>query len=121
MTSAVQMLPPRRFPLNKNMSGVFKADGTLTVTLITDTFESWDINLTGVFTDDPDSAILVPQANLYQDLVSPTQWRGGTYSGNRDLSTAPIHLDRNESLICVWSGGTAGRTGTLVVSGFIWR
>jgi hypothetical protein len=113
--------PPRRFPLSKSVSGKFKADGTLQVQLITDTFEAWDINLTGVFTDDPSTAVIIPQADLYQDLVSPVQWRGGTYSGNRDQSTALIHLDRSESLICVWQGGTAGRTGTLAVSGFIWR
>jgi len=113
--------PPRRFPLNKNVSGTFAADGTLTLKLITDTFESWDILLTGVFTNDPSSSIVVPEANLYQDLVDPVAWRGGTYSGNRDQSTAFIHLDRSESLFCVWTGGTAGRTGTLVVSGFIWR
>lgn len=113
--------PPRRFPLNKNASGKFASDGTCTVTLTTDTFESWDILLTGVFTDDPATATVIPEADLYQDLVSPVQWRGGTYSGNKDQSTAPIHLDRSESLICVWTGGTAGRTGTLVVSGYIWR
>lgn len=113
--------PPRRFPLNKNASAKFGADGTATATLTTDTFEVWDINLTGVFTDDPVTSTVIPQADLYQDLVSPVQWRGGTYSGNKDQSTALIHLDRSESLICVWSGGTAGRTATLVVSGFIWR
>lgn len=113
--------PPRRFPLNKSASGKFDASGNLTVTLTTDTFEAWDIYLTGVFTDDPASTIVLPTADLYQDLVSPVQWRGGTYSGNRDQSTAFIHLDRSESLICVWSGGTVGRTGTLAVSGYIWR
>lgn len=113
--------PPRRFPLSKSVSGTFTAAGTLQLTLTTDTFESWDINLTGVFTNDPVTSTVIPQADLYQDLVSPVQWRGGTYSGNRDQSTAFIHLDRSESLICVWSGGTAGRTGTLAVSGFIWR
>lgn len=113
--------PPRRFPLNKSASGTFDASGALTLTIQTDTFESWDINLTGVFTDDPATSIVIPQADLYQDLVSPVQWRGGTYSGNKDQSTALIHLDRSESIICVWSGGTAGRKGTLAVSGFIWR
>lgn len=113
--------PPRQFPLSKSVSGVFKADGTLTVSLTTDTFESWDINLTGVFTDDPVTSTVIPQADLYQDVISPVQWRGGTYSGNRDQSAALIHLDRSETLYCVWSGGTPGRTGTLAVSGFIWR
>jgi hypothetical protein len=113
--------PPRRFPLNKSASGTFNAAGGLTLTLQTDTFESWDINLTGVFTNDPSTTIVIPTADLYQDLVSPVQWRGGTYSGNRDQSTALIHLDRSESIICVWAGGTAGRTGTLAVSGYIWR
>jgi hypothetical protein len=115
------MYPPRRFPLNRAASGTFAADGTLTVTLTTDTFERWEILLTGVFTNDPSSTLVVPQADLYQNSVTPVQWRGGTYSGIRDQSTGLIHLERSESLICVWTGGTAGRTGTLAVSGWIWR
>lgn len=105
-------------PLSQFASGKFKADGTLTVSLAPAAFEMWDIDLTGVFTDDPATATVIPQADLYQASITPAMWRGGTYSGNKDQSTASIHLDRNEPLFCVWTGGTPGRTGTVAVSGW---
>jgi hypothetical protein len=114
------MSGPLRLPLSESASGKFKADGTLTVSLAPKAFEMWDIDLTGTFTDDPATATVIPQADLYQGVISPVSWRGGTYSGNKDQSTANIHLDRNEPLFCVWSGGTPGRTGTVAVSGWKW-
>jgi hypothetical protein len=116
----VTTYPPRQFPLSDFATGTFKSDGTLTVSLSPESFESWDIELTGVFTDDPSTSLLIPQADLYQASITPTSWRGGTYSGNKDQSTAKIHLERNEPLYCVWTGGTAGRTGTVAVSGWKW-
>lgn len=110
-----------RYPLSKFNFGTFDAAGKLTVKVTPAFFERWDIDLTGVFTDDPANAVVIPQADLYQGLVSPVAWRGGTYSGNKDQSTAPIHLEANEALYCVWTGGTPGRTGTVSVSGWIWR
>jgi hypothetical protein len=121
MTSPPQDYPATRFPLTASASGKFAADGTLTVKVTPPQFELWEINLSGTFTDDPADATVIPEADLYQGVVAPTAWRGGTYSGNKDQSTAHIFLQRNEPLYCVWTGGTAGRTGTLAVSGWIWR
>lgn len=112
--------PATRLPLQESVKGTFAADGTLTVTMRPAAFETWDIELTGTFTNDPVSSTVIPQADLYQSVVAPERWRGGTYSGNKDQSEAKIHLDRNEPIFCVWSGGTAGRVGTLVVSGWKW-
>jgi hypothetical protein len=109
-----------RLPLSESASGKFNSAGALTVSLAPAAFEMWDIDLTGVFTDDPANSVVIPQADLYQSVVSPVRWRGGTYSGNKDQSTASIHLDRNEPLFCVWTGGTPGRTGTVAVSGWKW-
>jgi len=112
--------PPTQFPLSASASGTFNAAGTLTLQLAPPGFETWDIELTGTFTNDPVTSVVIPQADLYQNVLSPTAWRGGTYSGNKDQSEAKIHLERNEPLYCVWTGGTPGRTGTLTVSGWKW-
>jgi hypothetical protein len=115
---SVQDYPATRFPLTASASGTFAADGSLTVKVTPPQFELWEIYLSGVFTNDPATATVIPQADLYQGVVSTVAWRGGTYSGNKDQSTARIFLQRDEPLYCVWTGGAAGRTGTRAVSGW---
>lgn len=107
-------------PLKEPVSGTFTAAGSLTLSFAVPSFEVWAVEAVGVFTSDPLTATTIPVADLYMDAVAPTSWIGGTYSGNRDVydtGARPLTLERNQRLYCVWTGGTAGNTGTLVVRG----
>jgi hypothetical protein len=55
-----------------------------------------------------------PSANLYQG--SKGTFLGGTYSGSNDSTDLNVILD-NSTILCEWTGGDAGATATLYLSG----
>jgi hypothetical protein len=75
---------------------------------------SWELDTVSVSTTS--TALLSSVFSLYVNTESPSGFRGGTYSGDRDTDTSPnISAGNLDRLIFVWTGGTLGTwaTGTL--------
>lgn len=92
---------------------VFQADGTAAAFLSPPSIEYWDITSLGVQTNDPVNSAVIPLATISLDGI----YKEATYSGNLDASDTPYHLEKGQRLVCIWTGGTPGRTATLTVNG----
>lgn len=73
----------------------------------------WRITEVTVETDRPGQAP-VPAFQLYKDGLR----KGTTYDGSRNESDTRIELTRGQHLEAVWTGGQAGDTATITVSGY---
>jgi hypothetical protein len=105
------------YNLNEAGQGVLDANGHLAVFVAPGSYERWNITRVAVITDDPATATVIPRCDLYLDSVGPSNFVGGTWSGNNDASDEDLVLERNQRLYAVWTGGTAGRNATVSVFG----
>ncbi len=77
----------------------------------------WNVTKLVVMTDRPGLAP-VPQASVYLDAEDSNGLVDSTYDGSKDSTDVDIDLQRGQHLIAVWSGGQAGDTATLSVTGW---
>ncbi|MFJ2952939.1 hypothetical protein ACIO8H_35805 [Streptomyces sp. NPDC087226] len=77
----------------------------------------WNVTKLVVMTDRPGLAP-VPQASVYLDTEDANGLIDSTYDGSKDSTDVDIDLQRGQHLIAVWSGGQAGDTATLSVTGW---
>lgn len=78
----------------------------------------WNVTKMVVLTDRPGEAP-VPQCSVYLDSEDANGLLDSTYDGSKDATEVDIDVQRGQHLIAVWTGGQAGDTATLSVSG--WR
>jgi hypothetical protein len=77
----------------------------------------WNVTKLVVTTSRPGQAP-VPSCAVYVDTEDANGLQDTTYDGSRDATEADIDLQRGQHLIAVWSGGQAGDTATLSVTGW---
>lgn len=75
----------------------------------------WVVTLSTVSTS---TAIKVPTARVYRNVVAQANFLEGSYTGSNDSSDTRIVLQAGESLICVWADGDAGALATYRLSGW---
>ena len=92
---------------------VFQADGTAAVTLSPPSIEYWEITSAGVQTSDPVNSTVIPIATVSLDGI----YKEATYSGNLDASDTPYRIEKGQRFVCIWTGGTPGRSATLTLNG----
>lgn len=63
------------------------------------------------------SATSACQFSVYKNVVSASALTDYTKSGAGDVSETDIHLQALDSLIFVWTNGTPGAIGTVVING----
>ena len=108
----------RRQALNRSADTILGADGSGRVELGPDTGPPyWTVTKYLVKTDRPGQAP-VPQCSVYLDSEDSEHEQDSTYDGSKDATEADIDLSRGQHLIAVWTGGQAGDTATLSVSGW---
>lgn len=76
-------------------------------------------NVTGVITKtNRPGASPIPRVEVFLDDVNdPGASQGITYDGSFSQGPCDISMVRGQSLIAVWTGGTAGDIATFIVSG----
>lgn len=60
-------------------------------------------------------------AKVYRSHESPSMMLEGTYSGRQDASDTDTKIGTGESLLCVWSGATAGASCVFTIEGEQYR
>jgi hypothetical protein len=104
--------------LNAGRSTVLDASGNGRVEIGPDQGPPyWLVSTVIVKTSRPGQAP-VPAFDLYKDAVDENNSEGTTYDGSRNESNVTIELTRGQKLIAVWTGGQAGDTATISVSGY---
>lgn len=76
----------------------------------------WDVTLVSVTTS---TRVKEPVFKLYADAVADASFLQGSFSGSQDASDTPLRVAPGQFLIGVWTGGDAGATATLRVSGTV--
>lgn len=77
----------------------------------------WTVKRVVVGTDRPGLAP-VPELSLYLDTEDSSGLQDSTYDGSKNASDVDIDMSRGQHLIAVWTGGQAGDTAHLSVSGW---
>lgn len=113
-------MSPQRQALNTSARVVLGADGSGRVELGPADRAGpayWTVTRVVVGTDRPGLAP-VPALSLYLDTEDPSGLQDSTYDGSKDASDVDIDLSRGQHLIAVWTGGQAGDTAHLSVTGW---
>lgn len=84
---------------------------------IDNTNQRWVLDAVGVATDQALNTTPIPRADTYVNGTSNQNWRGGTFNGQRDLSSGRIVLYTGDTLYVVWTGGIPGSHATAVIDG----
>lgn len=78
----------------------------------------WNVTKMMVSTSRPGQAP-IPRCVVYLDEESSRGKQGSTYDGSDDESDCDIDVARGQHLIAVWTGGQAGDTATLSLTGWV--
>lgn len=76
-------------------------------------FEKWEVTTHTVSS----TSTAETTARVYRNHESPSALLEGTYSGKQDASNTRVSVGNGESLICVWSGATAGSRCVYTIEG----
>jgi hypothetical protein len=108
-------------PLNTSVNPQFISDGAGGTIARAETGPQvfgtrWEIDSVAISTT---STELVSSIfNMFVGSDSPSGFRGGSYSGDKDVDSSPnIVLQNLDRLICIWTGGTLGSYATAVITG----
>lgn len=116
------MAEPRRYPLNKAVTVTLNASGSGTATLGPDAGRgpaNWSVDGVILQTNRPGQAP-VPRAVVYLDDQSSGSTQGLTYDGSFAQGRCNILVVRGQQIIVTWTGGQAGDTATVTVTGEKW-
>lgn len=100
--------------LSLSESGVADANGRATARIHNlVAYESWHVTRYTVSSTSTDETT----AKVYRNHESTSAFIEGTYSGRQDASDTNMHIGSGESLLCVWSGATAGSRCVFSIEG----
>lgn len=116
------MPEPTRSTLNASGSVVLDSAGAGMVALGPSSSAgpaNWNVDGVILQTDRPGVAP-IPRAQVFLDQTNPSGSQGLTYDGSFNQGTVDLTLGRGSQLIAVWSGGLAGDTASMTVTGTKW-
>lgn len=106
----------RTLPLDESATVTFDSTGSGTAYLGPNVYgTSW--SLTRITT-----SCTSPNTNqvtfiVYKNFISPGTQIGGTYSGQQDSDDTTVDLKCGDALVCIWTGGNPGDSGTVSLFG----
>ena len=104
--------------LHRGGQVVLDANGNGTVTLYPDHAQQrWEVRHVVVQTSQAATAIPIPVAQLYVNIVDPVHSRGATASGSQDIFDGNIRIGPSDLLLVVWTGGIPGTVASVTVEG----
>lgn len=112
----------RRQVLTIGASVVLDANGAGTVALGPDSARgpaNWRVDGVILQTDRPGQAP-IPRAVVYLDDESPERSQGLSYDGSFAQGSCSLTVTRGQTLICTWTGGQAGDTAFMTLTGEKW-
>lgn len=107
-----------RQPLNTSARTVLDASGNGRLELGPDAGPPyWNVTKLVVLTDRPGLSP-VPQCSVYLDSEDANGLLDTTYDGSKDSTDLDIDVQRGQHVLAVWTGGQAGDTATLSLTGW---
>jgi hypothetical protein len=105
---------PRSDLLTASRSVVFDANGRGSIALGPEKArENWHVTRITVQA----TGAAVPQARVYRGAESPSSFIDGTETGNLDVSETDLRLYPSDYVTTVWTGGSVGGIGSVVIEG----
>jgi hypothetical protein len=93
------------------------ATGYGTVTFQPDSWQTWNVTIINVRTDQGVKVTPVPQCTVYLGTVDPGQIVAQTWMGNRSTATGDVAVQPSQPLIVEWTGGVPNSRATVSLYG----
>lgn len=116
------MAAEQRTTLSAGTTVTLNASGSATARLGPDAARGpahWRVDGVILQTDRPGQAP-IPRAQVYLDDAQPVNSQGLTYDGSFAQGRCDLTLTRGQQLVCVWSGGQAGDSASITLTGEKW-
>lgn len=106
----------KTLPLDESATVTFDANGQGTAFIGPNVYgTSWSLNrITTSCTSPPTNQVTFI---VYKGFISPGTQIGGTFSGQQDSDETTLDLKCGDLLVCQWTGGNQGDSGTVSLFG----